>query len=149
MTDKTIPLEMLELIELAKRLGPEDEGIDISDREYTQEQLAGIRSLLGRTRKAIDIVSASLAIEWDGAHKGAYYDDGANIWSVGRTKGKKVVDPAAFFEWLATKDADELSKLVPAREVKVGGMSDAERSTFLDESPTSERLTLKSKPRGY
>ncbi len=141
--------EMLELIELAKQLGPEDEGINISDREYTQEQMAGIRSLLGTTRKAIDIVSAALAVEWDEAHNGEYFNDGANIWSVGRTKGKKVVDLPAFYAWLATKDADELSKLMPAREVKVSGMSDAERSTFLDESPTSDKLTLKSKPRGY
>ncbi len=147
MTD--IHTEMLELIELAKQLGPEDEGINISDREYTQEQMAGIRSLLGTTRKAIDLVSAALAVEWDEAHNGEYFNDGANIWSVGRTKGKKVVDLPAFYAWLATKDADELAKLMPAREVKVTGMTPAERSTFLDESPTSDKLTLKSKPRGY
>ena len=149
MTDQSTSKEMLELIELAKRLAPEDEGIEISDREYTQEQLAGIRSLLGTTRKAIDIVSAALAVEWDTAHKGEYYNDGANIWSVGRTKGKKVYDPDAFYAWLATKDADELAKIVSTSAVKVGGMSEGERSTFLDESPTSDKLTLKSKPRGY
>ncbi len=141
--------EMLELIDLAKRLDPEDEGIDISDREYTPEQMAGIRSLLSTTRKAIDMVGAALAIEWDAEYKGEYYNDGANIWSVGRTKGKKVIDLDSFYAWLATKDADEMSKLISATAIKLTGMSDQERSTFLDESPTSDRLTLKSKKRGY
>ena len=144
-----ITKEMLELIDLAKRLGPEDEGIDISDREYTPEQMAGIRSLLSTTRKAIDVVGAALAIEWDTEYKGEYYNDGANIWSVGRTKGKKVIDPDAFYAWLATKDADEMSKLISATAIKLTGMSEGERSTFLDESPTSDRLTLKYKKRGY
>ena len=143
-----ITKEMLELIDLAKRLGPEDEGIDISDREYAPQDMAEMRSLLSSTRKAIDIVGAALANEWDNEHKGVSYDDGANLWYVARTKGKKVIDPEAFFEWLNTKDAKELTLLVPSYSIKVSGMSDAERTTFLDESPTSDRLTLKSKPNG-
>ena len=147
MTDRL--KDALELIDLAKMLAPEAEGIDISDRGYTTQDIAEIRSLMSSMRSAIDTVHAALAKEWDKEHKYETYDDGANIWSVGRTKGKKIVDSDAFYEWLATKDADELKKLMPAREVKVTGMSPAERSTFLDESPTSDRLTLKSKPRGY
>ena len=143
-----ITKEMLELIDLAKRLGPEDEGIDISDREYAPQDMAEMRSLLSSTRKAIDIVGAALANEWDNEHKGVSYNDGANIWYVARTKGKKVIAPEAFFEWLNTKDAKELTLLVPSYSIKVSGMSDAERTTFLDESPTSDRLTLKSKPNG-
>ena len=141
--------EMLELIDLAKRLGPEDEGIDISDREYTPEQMAGIRSLLSTTRKAIDVVGAALAIEWDTEYKGEYYNDGANIRSDGRTKGKKVIHHEDVDAWLATKDAAEMSRLISASAIKLTGMSEGERSTFLDESPTSDRLTLKYKKRGY
>jgi len=145
MTDRL--KDALELIELARRLAPEAEGIDVSDREYTMQDIAEIRSLMSTMRSAIDTVHTALAKDWNTRYKGETYDDGANIWSAGRSKGKKVIDPDALYAWLATKDADELSKLVPAYNIKVGGMSDAERSTFLDERPTNDKLSVKMKPK--
>lgn len=146
MTDRL--KDALELIELAQRLAPEAEGIDLSDRDYTMQDIAEIRSLMTSMRSAIDTVHTALAKKWRLEYGYETYDDGANIWSTGRTKGKKVVDPEALFAWLATKDADELAKLVPGYSLKVGGMTEAERSTFLDESPANDKLSVKSKPKG-
>ena len=134
------------LVKLALRLMPEDEGIDISDHDYSMEQLASMRSYLSSQRRAIDMVSKSLAIYWGESHKDKIFDDGVNDWKVGRTKGKRVIDPDMFFEWMSGLSAQRLSKLVSPSSIKVGGFMDAERSTFLDESPTSDKLSLNSKP---
>ncbi len=147
MTDRL--KDALELIDLAKMLAPEAEGIDISDRGYTMQDIAEIRSLMSTMRSAIDTVHTALAKEWNRQYKGEKYDDGANIWSAGRTKGKKVIDPEALYAWLATKDADELSRLIPAYNIKVSGMSPEERNTFLDERPANDKLSVKMKPKGF
>ncbi len=134
------------LVKLAMRLMPEDEGIDVSDHDYSMEQLASMRSLLSSQRRAIDVVSKALAIYWSENHKDKIYDDGVSDWKVGRTKGKRVIDPDMFYEWLSTMSAQRLSKLISPSSIKVGGFMDAERETFLDESPTSDKLSLNSKP---
>ena len=66
---------------------------------------------------------------------------------MGQTKGKRIVDADMFYAWLATKDAEELSKLVSAASVKVGGMSPVERETHLDETPRNDDVTIQNKPR--
>ena len=134
------------LVKLAMKLMPEDEGIDVSDHDYSMEQLSSMRSLFSSQRKAIDAVSKALALYWEENHKDKMFDDGVSDWKVGRTKGKVVIDPDAFYEWLSTMSAQRLSRLISPSSIKVGGFMDAERSTFLDESPTSDRLSLNSKP---
>lgn len=143
MTLKWARKEVTGLLALAKRLGPEDEGLDLSDKEYTMEQMAEIRSLISSQRKSIDMISAALAVEWGEKYSHESYDDGHNTWSLGRTKGKVIVNNDQFYKWLATKNADQLSKLVSATAVKVGGMSVVERETLLDETPRTDKLSLK------
>jgi nucleosome binding factor SPN SPT16 subunit len=142
MDRRKLKKEVRELIELAQRLRPEGEGIDLSDREYSTQDMAEIRSYISGQRKAIDVISGAIAVEWNDKHKDKSYDDGNNIWSLSRTKGKVIVDSEQFYKWLATKDADQLAKLVSATAVKVGGMSVVERETLLDETPRTEKLSL-------
>lgn len=134
------------LVKLAIRLGAEDEGIDISDHDYSMEQLASMRSFLSSQRRAIDIVSKALAVYWNDEYQSMQYDDGVNDWRVGKTKGKKVIDPDAFYEWMATLSPTRLKRLVSTSAVKVGGFDGPERSTFLDETPVNDKLSLNSKP---
>ena len=138
-------MAIAELLDLAGRLGP-DEGLDLTDRDFTIREMAQLRGTLSTMRKSIDVVSNALAEAWAEDHAFETFEDETNRWYLGRTKGKKIVDPDAFYGWLATLDADRLSKLVSANSVKVGGFDEVERSTFLDETPTNDRLTIKSQP---
>ena len=134
------------LLRLAGRLQPEGEGLDLTDQEYAMEDMAELRSYLSTMRSSIDIISAALAVAWDEEFGGKSYDDGTNDWKVGRTKGKQFADADGFFQWMSTLDADQLSRLVSVNGIKVSGMSEGERQTFLDESPRTERLSLGYKP---
>ena len=136
-----------ELIRLALMVGPEDEGLDLSDLEYTIEQLAHLRSELSSQRRAIDMVNKALARAWDENYGNEVYEDEFKEWYLGRPKGKKVIDTETFYAWLATKDADELSRIVSTSAVKVGGMSPVERDTLLDETSTQKELTINSRER--
>lgn len=146
MTDKWATLQINNLLRLAGRVKPEGEGLDLTDNEYAMEDMAEIRSLLSTMRSSIDLISAALAVAWDEEFGGKTWDDGASTWKVGRTKGKRLVDEDSFYEWMASLEADQLKKLVSVHGIKVGGMTEGERQTFLDESPTNDRLSLKSKP---
>ncbi len=141
-----LSMAIAELLDLAARLGPESEGLDLTDREYTPKEMVELRSSLSTMRKGIDIVNGALAKAWAENHAFESYEDETNKWYLGRTKGKKVVDPSAFYAWLATLDADRLSKLVSPSSIKVGGFDEVERSTFLDETPVNDKLTIKSVP---
>lgn len=136
-----------ELIRLAQMVGPEDEGVDLSDLEYTIEQLAHLRSELSGQRRAIDMVNKALAVAWDDNYGNAVYEDEFKQWYLGRAKGKRVIDPDTFYAWLATKDADELSRLVSASAIKVGGMTPVERDILLDETSTQKELSINNKER--
>jgi len=129
--------EALELIELARKLGPEGEGIEFVDREWTIEELVQLRSHLSTMRKSIDIVNSGLARYWDEAFPGERHKDDYVEWFVGKTKVRSVVDPDLFLEWVASLDAEQLTRLVNPKRlggiVKVSGMSPAERDTHLSE----------------
>ena len=136
------------LIASALLLLPEDE-IFVPDKEYTMEDMTALRSRLSRMRKAIDFVNKGLAIHWKAEFPGEAYidEDTDTIWWVGQTKGKRIVDDDSFYAWLETKDAEELSKLISATAVKVGGMSPVERETNIDETPRNDDVTIQNKPR--
>ena len=136
-----------ELIRLAQMVGPEDEGLDLSDLEYTIEQMAHLRSELSGQRRAIDMVNKALAQAWDVQYGNGVYEDEFKEWYLGRAKGKRVIDPEVFYAWLATKDADELARLVSASAIKVGGMSPAERDSLLDETSTQKELSINNRER--
>ena len=139
-------LEIQGLLDLADKLAPEGEGLDLTDREYDPQQMVQIRSSMSRMRKGIDLIGSALAKAWDESHPYEAYEDETNRWYLGRTKGQKLVDADSFYGWLATLDADRLSKLVSPSSIKVGGMDPLERETFLDETPTNDRLSIQSKP---
>jgi hypothetical protein len=138
--------EVTELLELATMVQPEGEPLDLQDREYTPTEMSELRSHLSQQRRNIDLINNALARAWQSDYPNERYDDGANEWWVGRTKGKHIVDAEMFYAWLATKDAGQLAKLVSPSAVKVGGMTPVERETHLDETPINDRLSIKSKP---
>lgn len=134
------------LIARALLLAPEAETF-VPDDEYSMEEMSALRSRLSSMRRGIDFINKGLAIHWKDEFPGeSFVDEDTNIvWWVGTTKGKRIVDADMFYAWLATKDADELSKLVSATAVKVGGMSPVERSTHLDEEPRNTDVTIQNK----
>ena len=146
MTDKWLRNEVSELLRLAGRLQPEGEPLDLTDREYAMEDMAALRSYLSSQRRSIDLINGALAKVWHREFEGGTFDDGANVWSVGTTKGKRVIDLDLFYQWLSEKDAEQLAKLVSGNSIKVTGMTPVERETLLDETSTNDKLTIKSKP---
>jgi hypothetical protein len=149
MTQNKLKAEAKRLLALASRLSPEGEGIDLGDMDYTPEEMAQIRSYLSVMRRSIDSVNSALAKKWQLSNTDEVWDDGANTWYVSKSKGKRIIDTDLFYEWLETKDSDELSRLVSATAVKVGGMTPTERETLLDETAVNDRLSITSKPNNY
>ncbi len=146
MNDQTIGQFAHELVELAIMVGPEDEGIDVTDLELNLEDIVALKNRLSTMRKACDVVNNSLIKHWDETFSGESWTNEFNRYYVGRTKGKKVIDNDLFYAWLATLDADRLARIVSTSTIKVGGMNATERATFLDETPATERLSLKAVP---
>lgn len=130
------------LVELAMNITGEGEPLDLSDWDFTLEDLVAMKSHLSRQRTAIDLVNKALAVYWSEVFPNEVYEDEFTKWKVGTRKGKRIIDNDAFFTWLASKNADDLSKLVSASAIKVGGMSPAERDTLLDETPTNSELSI-------
>jgi hypothetical protein len=146
LTPKQVREQAVALLDVAHMLGTEGEGMTIDD-EMSPEDMSQVRSYLSSMRRNVDIVSKALAMKWVAEGHDGYVDhDSGTLWYVGKPKGKKVVDPDMFFQWLATKDAEELKALFNPNAVKVGGMNEAERSTHLDERPTAKDVSLMSKP---
>ena len=138
--------EALRLIELAALINPEGEPLELLDLEYSTKQMAELRSLLSSMRSSIDAVNNALARAWDTEHKGVDYNDGTNRWWVGRTKKKEFIKDSNFYEWLATLDQDRLETLITPTNIKVGGLTEVERSTFFDETKRTDRLSIQNKP---
>jgi len=135
------------LVKTAMKLVGEGEPFDISDHDFTVEDLVSMKSLLSSQRRAIDMVNKAFAVYWDDVHFDEVYEEEFTKWSVGMTAGKVIIDDTAFYEWLASKSAVQLTKLVSATAIKVGGMTPIERDTLLDETPTSKNLTIKNSRR--
>jgi len=144
MAKTTVDEQVRGLLDLAMRLMPEGEGIDLTDKDYETEDLVALKNRVSTIRSACDVVNHALARVWKNDHLGERYVDEFNTYYLDKTRGKKAIDRKAFYEWLATKDAAELSTLVADYNIKTGGMTSAERATFLDESPTTDRFTIKS-----
>jgi len=132
------------LIEQARKLAPEAEGFD-PEGPYDLEALVNMRSRLSAMRQAIDLVNGGLARYWDEHFAGEKFEDEYAIWSTGHLKTKSIVDPDLFIEWVATLNAEELTKVfTPSRLVtvlKLTGLSPAERDTHVQEgyNPNSGR----------
>jgi len=135
------------LVKMTMPLTGEGEPLDLMDEDFSMEDIVRMKSYLSNQRKAIDMVNKAFAVYWDEMHHDEIFEEEFTKWSVGTTAGKRIVDDTKFFEWLASKSAIELTKLVSATAIKVGGMSPAERDTLLDETPTNMNKTIKSSRR--
>lgn len=136
----------LRLAMQAMHLVKEGEPMDYTDQEWSQQEVVEMRSYLSQLRSAIDMVNKGLAMYWDKTFGDWTYDDETSRWGLSRPKGKRAYDDDTFYAWLATKNAEELAKLVSVSSIKVGGMTPVERETLLNEEPTSKDVRLTSKP---
>lgn len=146
MEESSVELQALELIDLAIRLGPEGEGLELADKDYEMEDLVALKDRLSTMRNAIDIVNRSLASYWWEFYPNKSYRSRYDFHWLGRTRKKRARNKAAFYEWLATKNTAQLARLVADYNIKVGGMSKDERSEYLDESELSMQASIQSKP---
>jgi hypothetical protein len=145
-SQKWVRNEVNNLLGTAAKVKPEGEGMDLTDQEYAMEDMAEIRSFISGMRSSIDLISAALARAWEEQYgEGKTYDDGGRTWKVGHTKGRRLVDEDMFYAWMASLDADQLRKLVSVHGIKVSGMTEGERQTMLDESPTNDKLSLNAR----
>jgi hypothetical protein len=144
--------EAYELIELGEKLGPEDEGIDLTDKEYTFEQMAGLRGRLSRMRKAIDLVNKGLAAAWHKKDPKGYFEDEHEKHWLGITKKVAWMDedtPLAFAKWLKKQDAKTIALILPSQPpygLRMTPIPEAARDTFFVKLSGAEQASIQSKP---
>ena len=147
--EKSIRVEMRELLELAGRLGPEGEGLDLTDREYDFENMAQLRARFATMRSSIDIVNKALARAWHDKDPDGYYESEHMKWWLGYSKKQAwQSDESAegFATWLKEQDVDVVARIVTAYGVRIGQVDKAARATFFDEVKGSAQATIQSKP---
>ncbi len=146
LSKKELREETESLLSTAMMLEPESEGMTIDD-SYEVDEIVQLRSHLSTMRRSIDIINKGLAKLWLQEFPNIKHDDEFTTWYLGQSKGKKILDASAFFAWVATLEPERLEALFSASAVKVGGMTETERMTFLDETPTNAGLSIQNKPR--
>lgn len=141
------------LIDLAEKLGPEDEGMEVDDLNLTVEEIIEISGLLGQMRKAGELVKRALAQTWNDNHAGETAEYGDHEYFLGYAS-KRVWQPGqdiAFAEWLKQQDTDLVKRIIgPAYGVKVtplGRPDSPLRETFFDEERTSDDLRIQTRQR--
>ena len=122
----------IELLDLARRIGPEGEGIDVSDLDLSVEDLVEIKSIVGQLRTAGEVVNRALAQEWNDQYKGRAIDYGADTYYLGYAS-KRIFRPGADIEFAI-------------RVSPLGRPDSPLREKFFDEERTSEDLRIVSKP---
>ncbi len=144
--------EAYDLIELARRLLPEDEGIDLTDREYTFEEMATMRTRLSGMRRAIDIVNKGLARAWHARDPKGYVEmENVKHW-LGITKRNSWMDegsPLGFAEWLKKQDAELIASILPSSPTYPMRMSPIPapvRDTFFKKLSGESEASIMSKP---
>jgi len=144
--------EVYDLIDLAERLEPESEGIDLTDREYTFEQMAGLRGRLSRMRKAIDIINKGLARAWHDSDPRGYVElENVKHW-LGITKKVAWLDdnaPLLFAMWLRKQDAETIALILPSQPpygLRMSPIPEAAKDTFFRKLSGAEQASIQSKP---
>ena len=149
METKSIRVEMRELLELAERVGPEGEGLDLTDRDYEFENMAQLRSRFATMRSAIDIVNKGLAKAWHAKDpKGFYEGENMKFW-LGFSKKQQWQDDTSaegFAAWLKEQPVEDIARIVSAYGIRIGQVDKAARATFFDEVKGSQQATIQSKP---
>lgn len=144
--------EALRLIELAERLAPEGEGLDLTDVEYTFEEMATLRTLLSSMRGAIDIVNKALAKAWHEEDPRGYIEmDNVKHW-LGITKKnawQSEEAPLGFAEWLSGQDPELIASILPSSPpygLRLTPIPAPVRDTFFTKLSSASEASIQSKP---
>ncbi len=144
--------EAHELIDLATFLSVEGEGVDVTDRQYTIEELAQLKYVLGSMRTGIDVASRALAQAWVEADRFGQATVGEETYYLGINKKVQWKDSDAetdFAAWLITQDAETVAAIVPAYGIRIGQVPEKIRKAFFNEEPKDDQLRIKTKkPKG-
>jgi len=140
--------EAHDLIDLAAMLGPEGEGVDLSDRGYdTISDLVALRAVLGTMYRAIQIVNAGLAQVWAGMDRYGKADYGGLEYSIGVSR-KTVFQPNAaieFAKWLKDQEPELIERIVSIYGVRLTPLPPRVRDSFIESIETDDRLRIKTK----
>ncbi len=144
--------EAHELIDLATFLSVEGEGVDLTDRQYTIEEMAQLKYVLGSMRTGIDAVSRALAAAWAETDRFAQANIGEESYYLGKQKRVKWKDANAekdFAAWLTKQSEDVVAAIVPAYGIRIGQVPEKIRKAFFNEEPTDDDLRIRTKkPKG-
>jgi len=152
MNYEQLGAESSDLLELARKLAPEGERLDLTDREYTLDELVELRAHLATMRKSIDVVNNGLANYWDEVFPGELYEDEYKVWWVGKTRQRKAVDGEMLVGWFSSLDEERVAKMVHPNRLagilKVSAMTPVERETHLSEEFSKNAgISINSKDR--
>ena len=150
MNEKQVTTEAHRLIDLATKLLPEGEGLDVSDMEYKFEDMAKLRDKLSHMRHAIDGVNKALAEAWfekDPEQMEKVEVDGLPYYLGVNTAWVWMDETASlgFAKWLKKQPASLIEAIVPERTVRRTMMPDSVKDSFFRKRKTSESVTIKSR----
>jgi hypothetical protein len=148
MTGEELERDALELIKLSLYLEPEGEGMDLTDREYSLENIIRLKGTLSRMRSGIDATNRALAAAWfDQYGNVGTNQDGEHYWLAPNTTLKFQENMSRpFAEWLKAQDPETIEAIVPAYGVRRGQFLPAVRDTFFDVKETSKDRRIQNKP---
>jgi hypothetical protein len=134
----------MDLIDLALKLLPEGEGIDLGDQDYDDvTDIIRLRYTLTRIGNAVKEVNRALAIEWEERFDpDEWVELEGNVWSLGTNRKVVYIEgmEEAFGEWVKDQPAEKIAKIMPARSLRVTHMGNAARDTFLDTNAGKDGL---------
>ncbi len=151
MTTSKLMQEAYDLIKLAGRLGPEGEGLDLTDQEYSLEHIVELRSTLASMRSAIDEVNRALAQAWAYDYQGESFEYDDDDWYLGYCDRRTFRDRSGveFAKWLKEQPVEKIAQIVKPDAIRVsplGGPDDPLRQELLDETRTSDMLRIQHRP---
>lgn len=149
MTDRELEAEALELIKLGLRLLPEDEGLDLSDREYLLADTIRLKRTLSRIWSTINGINAALAAHWaeEWGEDLTLDLDGEHYWLAPNKRWRLQVETRPqFAEWLADQTPEDIEKILPPSGLRMSSLGKPIRDSFFSNQTTGEDLRIQSKP---
>jgi hypothetical protein len=139
--------EAHDLIDLATLLGPEGEGLDLSDRDYTIADTAHLKVMLSSMRTAIDMVNAALAQVWfEEDAKARFLIGDVQYWVAPNTKKQyQEGQEIPFAKWLKEQDPETIAAIVPVYALRTTPMSQEAVDTFLSKEKTNDQVRIQSR----
>jgi hypothetical protein len=149
MNNDDLQEHAMSLIKMAQLIGPEGEGLDVSDREYELQDFVDLKRTLSTMRTAIDETNRSLAAAWIdqyGEHASVLLDGEYNYLGASKKLKYQPNMEEVFAEWLIQQDAATVARMIPAYGLRKGQVDQAARDTFFTEEVTNKDLRIQSKP---